>query len=83
MVKKYICPQCDYEFATRQSLWKHKQKQRCHGQSAGRKQIFGKSYIAAEPMKSITYSDAAAVKEISVKHRLTNLKIQSLLDEIY
>ena len=34
MVKKYICPQCDYEFATRQSLWKHKQKQRCRGQSA-------------------------------------------------
>ena len=70
MVKKYICPQCDYEFATRQSLWKHKQKQRCHGQSAGRKQIFGKSYIAAEPMKSITYSDVA-VENLS--YQLINL----------
>ena len=71
MVKKYICPQCDNEFASRQSLWKHKQKQRCHGQSARIPTQVPSTFIAA------------AVKESSPhKHRPKNPKIQALLDEI-
>ena len=70
MAKKYICPQCDNEFSTRQSLWKHKQKRRCHGQSAR---------TSSQPPPTFI---AAAVEESSLERRPKNPRIQALLDEI-
>ena len=51
MAKKYICPQCEKEFATRQSLWNH--RQRCCGQSALIRRVYDDSFNVAE---SKTYS---------------------------
>ena len=79
MVKNYICPRCEKEFATRQSLWNH--KQRCQGQSAPRKRIVDDSY--AEPK---TYRDTTAVKRPIKSYYESkpkkNPKIQNLLDEV-
>ena len=70
MAKKYICSQCDKEFATRQSLWKHKQKRRCSQQSAR---------TSSQPPPTFI---GAAIEDSPLERRAKNPRIQALIDEI-
>ena len=83
MFKKYICPGCEKEFATRQSLWNH--KQRCLGKSAPRKRTFNDSYNVPAKSPPIYNVTPAAVKRpigSSKAPRPKNPKIENLLYEI-
>ena len=76
MTKKYICPGCEKEFATSQSLWNH--KQRCHRQYTPKKIVF--DGYAAEPK---AYRDTVkSPLESPHKPMPDNLKIRNLLAEI-
>ena len=89
MVKKHGCPRCEKEFATRQSLWNH--KQRCCGQTDTDKKNY-RSVPYNVPVKSSirvrspilsTSSDVSSFNVgVEKETRSTNPKIKSLLDEI-
>ena len=73
MAKKYICPGCEKGYATRQSLWKH--KQRC--QYTPRNRVFN-DYADTK-----NYSGTVAVKSpIDSPHKPENPRIRNLLEEI-
>ena len=77
MAKKYICPGCEKEFATRQSLWNH--KQRCQRQYTPRNRVFD-DYVDPK-----TYRSIVAVKspmESPHKPMPENAKIRNLLNDI-
>ena len=77
--KRFICSKCGKELANRHNLSRHKKS--C--QSAPYNiPVRSPTYNPpTQPPPPTSVADAA-VKESSVKHRLTNPKIQSLLDEI-